>query len=154
MKRDLATIIKDELPRVKLKKNQLAKLVGLSGSHFTNVSNGKASSRKSGYQPEPDVVNKLAHQLNVSVEEILEGQGYDLSKTPVELVSFIEKYKTLSESNQGKILVILNTVFELITQNGQDNKREAQIGKTKINGQEVNVRIVEPIEELENLIKK
>ena len=152
MKRDLATIIDDELPKVKLKKNQLGKLVGLSGSHFTNIANGKASSRKSGYQPEPDVVNKLAYHLNVSVEEILEGLGYDLTKVPAELVDLIEKYKNISELNQIKVLNILNTVLELILQS--DKEIEPQIGKTKINGQEVNIRLIEPLETLTLLEKE
>lgn len=153
MKRDLATIIEDELPKVNLKKNQLAKLIGLSGSHFTNVSNGRASLRKAGYQPEPEVVNKLAYHLNVSVEEILEGLGYDLTKVPVELVDFIEKYKNISESHQIKVLNILNTVLELILQSDKDKEIEPQIGKTKINGQEVNIRLFEPLEKLTLLEK-
>lgn len=152
MKRTLEKIIEDELPKVNLNKKQLAELVGLSTSHFNNISKGKASTRKSGYRPDPKVVNKLAHYLKVSVEEILEGQGYELTQTPAELVSLIEKYKTLPESEKTKVLIILETIFELILLNGQSHETEPRIGKTRINGQEVNVRVVEPVGNLENLL--
>lgn len=153
MKRTLEQIIEDELPKVGLKKKELAKNINLSGSHFSNISNGKASTRKSGYRPDPETVNRIALNLKVSVEEILEGQGYNLTKTPSELVSFIEKYKTLPDSNKTKVLTILNMMIEMIIQN-DDNDEQQQIGKMKINGQKVNVRVLEPAENLENLITK
>lgn len=153
VKRTLEQIIEDELPKVGLKKKELAKNINLSGSHFSNISNGKASTRKSGYRPDPETVNRIALNLKVSVEEILEGQGYNLTKTPSELVSFIEKYKTLPDSNKTKVLTILNMMIEMIIQN-DDNDEQQQIGKMKINGQKVNVRVLEPAENLENLITK
>ena len=148
VKRTLEQIIIDELPKVGLKKKELAKEINLSGSHFSNISNGKASTRKSGYRPDPETVNKIALKLNVSVEEILEGQGYNLTKTPSELVSFIEKYKELPEASKTKVLGILNMLTELIFQNLDQEESGEQIGKTKINKQEVNIRIIDPSEEL------
>ena len=154
VKRTLKQIIKDELPKVGLKQKDLAKLINLSDSHFSNISNGKASTRKTGYHPDPEVVNGIALNLKVSVEEILEGQGYNLTKTPSELVSFIENYKELPETRKTKVLGILNMMMELIVPNDNEQQTGEQIGKAKINGQEVNVRLVEPIEGLENLISK
>lgn len=154
MKRTLEQIIEDELPKIGLKKKQLAELVNLSDSHFSNISNGKASTRKSGYRPDPETVNKIALNLKVSVEEILEGQGYNLTKTPSELVSFIEKYKELPESSKTKVLGILKMLTELILQNPDRQESGEQIGIGKINGQEVNVRILEPIEGLKSLMTK
>ena len=148
VKRTLEQIIEDELPKVGLKKKELAKNINLSGSHFSNISNGKASTRKSGYRPDPETVNRIALNLKVSVEEILEGQGYNLTKTPSELVSFIEKYKTLPDASKTKVLGILNMLAELIFQNLDSQESEGQFGKAKINGQEINVRILDPSENL------
>lgn len=157
MKRTLEQIIEDELPKVDLTKKELAKLVGLSGSHFNNISKGKASTRKSGYRPDPEVVNKLALYLKVSVEEILEGQGYELTKTPPDLSGFIERYKTLEKPDRTKVHIILQTIMELISPENEATDSKGivnQVGKAMINGQEVNVRILEPVEGLENLITK
>ena len=133
MKRTLEQIILDELPKVGLKKKDLAKEINLSDSHFSNISNGKASTRKTGYRPDPETVNKIAITLNVPVEEILEGQGYNLTRTPSELVSFVEKYKNLPDASKTKVLGILNMLTELIFQNLDQNESAEQVGRGKIN---------------------
>lgn len=159
-KRTLEEIINEEMPKVGLNKTQLAERVGLSTSHFTNISNGKGTTKKTPYIPEPDKVNKLAKHLKTPIEEMLESFGFILSKDKrslsPELTVFINEFEELSPTIQKQVLTIMSSIIEAIRQSEMEVKRimENQTVMATINGKSIPIRFLEPIEKVEEILKE
>lgn len=159
-KRTLEEIIIEELPRVGLNKTQLAERVGLSTSHFTNISNGKGTTKKTPYIPEPDVVNKLAKHLNTPIEEMLESFGFTLSKDKKylspELSLFVDNYETLSPNIQKHVLTIISSIIQAIKQSEEEVTKmmENQTVMATINGKSIPIRFLEPMEKVEEILNE
>lgn len=158
-KRTLEEIINQEIENLGLTKTELAELCGLSTGHFTNISNGKASTR-SAYRPEPEFINKLSFHLKVPIEEILESLGYKLSREkkslPPRLASFVDDFENLSPAVQQHVLKMMSSLMETIHQCEQEITKvlDNQTVSATINGKEFKMRFLEPIEKLNEVLIK
>lgn len=157
-KRTLEEIINEECANLGINKTQLAEKVGYSTSHFTNISNGRGTTRKTGYRPDPVLINRLAFHLKVPIEELLESLGFELSKDrdylSAEMTAFVEDFEKLSEPIKKQVSMIMSSVIELLQKQEAEiiNKLDKQTVSATINGKEFKMRFLEPIEKLNEVL--
>ncbi len=72
----LSELVARRLKELKISKAELARLTGLSRTYITDIANATANTQNGQYRPSPEVAEKLAKYLKVSIEEITGSIGY------------------------------------------------------------------------------
>lgn len=97
----IGNLILRRLKDLNISKAELAKRVGVSRAYIGDLANQTAKTQTGFYRPGPEIVQKLAHELQVPASEILNAIGYTTERNgaqpskPQNVAEFLERLSAM-----------------------------------------------------------